>query len=96
MEKQRLIDANALWKALDAASWYDNADRDEVALTMVDEAPTVDAVPVRHGRWEKVIPSKSAAKWSTQVSCSVCHRKGYTLYNYCPNCGARMDGDDDG
>ena len=46
---------------------------------------------VRHGRWERVIPTKSAAKWSTKVSCSNCHSVGYMRYNYCPNCGASMD-----
>ena len=52
-----------------------------------------DLVP--HGRWGKVIPSKSAAKWSSKVSCSVCHKAGYERYNYCPNCGAKMDGGQD-
>ena len=54
--------------------------------------PIVDAVPVVHGKWERVIPSKSAAKWSTKVSCSICHRHGYTYHKYCPNCGAKMIG----
>ena len=53
--------------------------------------PAADVVEVRHGRWEKVIPTKSAAKWSTKVSCSQCHGQGYERYNYCPNCGAIMD-----
>ena len=50
-----------------------------------------DVSPVRHGCWERVIPSKSAAKWSTKVSCSNCHGVGYMRYNYCPNCAAKMD-----
>lgn len=57
----------------------------------INNIPAADVAPVRHGRWEKVIPSKSAAKWSTAVSCSECHMKGYTRYSYCPNCGALMD-----
>ena len=51
--------------------------------------------PARHGRWERVIPSKSAAKWSTKVSCSNCHSAGYAHHKYCPNCGAKMDGGPD-
>ena len=54
--------------------------------------PAADVSPVRHGRWERVIPSKSSAKWSTKVSCSSCHSAGYTHHKYCPNCGAKMDG----
>jgi uncharacterized paraquat-inducible protein A len=50
----------------------------------------------RKGRWERVIPTKSAAKWSTKVSCSVCHRQGYTHHRYCPHCGADMRGKEDG
>lgn len=41
---KRLIDAETLWQRLDAEPWYNNADRDEVALPLVDDAPTVDAV----------------------------------------------------
>ena len=55
-----------------------------------------DVVEVRHGRWERVIPTKSAAKWSTKVSCSQCHDQGYERYNYCPNCGAYMMGESNG
>lgn len=57
--------------------------------------PAADVAPVRHGRWERVIPSKSAAKWSTRVSCSNCHSAGYAHHKYCPNCGADMRGSND-
>lgn len=39
----RLIDVDALWERLDYEPWYDNADRDEIALPIVNAAPTVDA-----------------------------------------------------
>lgn len=55
------------------------------------EIPAADVAPVVHGRWDRVIPSKSAAKWSSKVSCSVCHNAGYNHFKYCPNCGAKMD-----
>ena len=42
----RLIDADMLWCKLERESWHDNADRDEIALPLVDDAPTVDAVEV--------------------------------------------------
>lgn len=38
----RLIDADALWNEFDNTSWYDNADRDEVVLPILDAAPTID------------------------------------------------------
>ena len=60
-------------------------------IDLLDEIPAADVVEVRHGRWERVIPTKSAAKWSTKVSCSQCHGQGYERYNYCPHCGALMN-----
>lgn len=65
-------------------------------MDIVVNAPAADVAEVRHGRWERVIPTKSAAKWSTKVSCSQCHGQGYERYNYCPNCGAYMMGESNG
>ena len=45
-------------------------------------APTVDAVPVKHGEWTVI---------DGCVSCSVCGEPCME-FNYCPNCGAKMDG----
>lgn len=39
----RLIDADALWERLNDEPWENNADRDEIALPIVNAAPTVDA-----------------------------------------------------
>ena len=44
--EKRLIDADAMWRKFESEPWYDNADRDEIALPLVDDAPTVDAVEV--------------------------------------------------
>ena len=42
----RLIDRDELWERLNYEPWEHNADRDEIALPIVNAAPTVDAVPV--------------------------------------------------
>ena len=59
-------------------------------------APTVDAVPVVHGRWGTCWLSED--KKEIMVECSECGAVfklktfDYGLcYNYCPNCGAKMD-----
>lgn len=44
--EMRLIDANELCRKFEGEPWYDNADLDEIALPLVDDAPTVDAVEV--------------------------------------------------
>ena len=49
-----------------------------------------DVVPVRHGRW--VYPIGMAYNYV----CSECGKSiGVIKHNYCPNCGAKMDGGND-
>lgn len=55
----------------------------------IDEAPTVDAEPVRHGHWIEC-PLRKYPKEHIDV-CSVCDGKALAKYNYCPHCGAKMD-----
>ena len=63
------------------------------AVTRVENFPAADVAPVRHGRWVSV-PHKLARV------CSVCNRDepykfadiDADVYDYCPNCGAKMDG----
>lgn len=55
--------------------------------------PSADVAPVRHGRWIEDNPHCNglASNWN----CSMCGGDGDNDYNYCPNCGAKMDGDAD-
>ena len=58
---------------------------------------TVEAVPVRHGRWER-INSKMVDGgdwwWDVAFRCSCCGvKQTYGESKYCPNCGADMRGD---
>ena len=65
------------------------------ARKLMEDAPAVDAVEVVHGRWEQ---KKHKIFGNTyDYVCSVCGCD-YALaeYNYCPNCGAKMDGDGNG
>lgn len=76
-----------------------------------DDCPLPDAVPVVHGVWIPVHESEISG-WNPEVAgidpiggyiCSACKNEAiydcndkFVLSDYCPNCGARMDGDDDG
>ena len=67
---------------------------------VADSAPTVDAEPVRHGRWTNISVSVTG---NSSAECSRCgavvHDCFSNTINYCPNCGAKMDGErreDDG
>lgn len=55
----------------------------------------LDAQCVKHGRWESPVSVGNGIKF-----CSVCRNEAYwdtdygqQLFDYCPYCGARMDGD---
>ena len=63
---------------------------DMVINIILHQAPTVDAVEVVHGRWKH-----QYEKGMSYKVCSICGcRNGLDLkFNYCPNCGAKMDGE---
>ena len=83
----RLIDAEVLLKKLDWLDEYDYIEFDAVKRT-VDKVPTVDAEPVRHGRW-KVVDGAEPRRYG----CSICKKLSWTEDNYCSYCGAKMDGE---
>ena len=57
-------------------------------------APTIDAQPVKHGRWIfKHNPITDPKKYFIRIVCSECNLHTGQKSNYCPNCGARMDGE---
>ena len=69
------------------------------AFDAINEAPTVDAVPVRHGKW---IPSPTldSRGFTDMFKCSECGWRCNDLFkcdsdfNFCPNCGAMIINDD--
>ena len=107
MEKEkRLIDANILESWIDggiqgAEEGNGNAPivRLYDVLIELDNIPTVDAVEVVHGRWDETEEEvwHLYKRWSiTRFRCSQCKQTGNKKSNYCPNCGAKMDGDGNG
>lgn len=67
----------------------DEYDGEFVDKYSIDNLPTIDAVPVRHGQWET-----NSDRPDTLI-CSVC-KCGFDMWkhdphNFCPNCGAKMD-----
>ena len=94
----RLIDADVIEKFIEDG--LNNPDKQKAfghdaieILTEVHYAPTIEAEPVRHGRWIE------GGLFNDLAKCSVCGAKNFTFgfvcenkFGYCPNCGARMDG----
>ncbi len=101
--KKRLIYADDLDSAV-TVDYFEHFtqchDTDQIALIdMVREcignAPTVDAVEVVHGWWENIrfiTTGDGRAKIGDCSSCKSIER----VRNYCPNCGTKMDGVDNG
>ena len=55
---------------------------------MTERFPTVDAVEVVHGRW-----AREHTVNRRMPMCSECQKKATAETNYCPHCGAKMDGE---
>jgi len=80
---------------------------DENIRAFVKAQPAVDAAPVVHGLWMPVYESEMSG-WDPAVAgrdpiggyiCSACKEEAvydcndkFVLSNYCPHCGARMEG----
>lgn len=63
----------------------------------IEEFPSADVAPVVHGRWDDsgryTFPSGGTAVRCTNCGCALTESE-YHLnnWNYCPVCGAKMDG----
>lgn len=96
----RLIDAERL-RALIVAMYepFPNICNVNVVLTAIDNAPTIEAEPLKHGRW--ILIGRGRITKSRDLKCSVCGNY-FRVYddvtlnagrgdaNFCPNCGADM------
>lgn len=74
-------------------------------LNKIDEANTIDAVPVVHGRWKTHFYSNCVDTYGNPDTCAECSECGFrwhsvreakSWFHYCPDCGVRMDGGAEG
>lgn len=90
-----LIDRNKLWNYIKAqinpygkpfkGSAYDFGTK---LMDHILDMETIEAKSVVHGEWI----AQDATY--TRFMCSACNSKNYSgHHNFCPNCGARMDGE---
>lgn len=64
------------------------------AKLQIADIPAADVAPVVHGRWEYIPQTLNTL---SQFRCPFCGWWSLDpsiedAYNYCPNCGAKMDG----
>ena len=61
----------------------------------IQSIPAVDAVEVKHGRWEEDMLDGLPGYRPIVIVCSNCHRVSPSGFPFCPNCGAKMDKEDE-
>lgn len=76
---------------------YSDDERIDDVLDMLECCHIVDAVEVVHGEWSTIEDDYTGL---VALQCSVCNQEYWfedeppiKIYNYCPNCGAKMDGE---
>ena len=90
MAKKEYIERGALLKRMfpigmpNNGAYPINAKAVKVAI---EQAPAADVVEVRHGEW---VRHKENCLYN---KCSICSYEHCREDNYCPNCGAKMDGE---
>ena len=96
----RLIDADVLIAEIcqdQCERKYCDCDYTCSVVAHVVNAPTVEAVPVVHGKW--IV--KDSGLWQDCSVCGVavevdsmymCKASEDMNFNYCPHCGAKMEG----
>lgn len=66
---------------------------------VLEDTPVADVVEVRHGEWKPKHWEGGIFDGKMFDECSICGYERFfddirfkTTFNYCPNCGAKMDG----
>ena len=70
----------------------------DVVISDIKGMKAADVAPVRHARWVKIYENGEPKVEQHQVGvfCSKCMnmpKDRFTESDYCPNCGAKMDGE---
>ena len=67
-------------------------------MNVLDEMPAADVAPVKHGHWvgyeTKSYKNSENGIAKKYYRCSSCRYFNAIRSNYCPKCGAKMDGGD--
>lgn len=103
----RLIDAEKLCLHLADIQLANRGWKDDYCevlddiISIIDEQTTIEAEPVRHGRWVQLSYGcyTDGNLVYDEWECSECHFRcsgeGEPYLNYCPHCGAKMRGEAD-
>ena len=87
------IEAGALLKQLHDPDIFDTYNDYSMVFDTIDNFPTADVAPVRHGYWCKE-KRDVLIHWHCSA-CKECYYLDMPNAEYCPHCGAKMDGKED-
>ena len=103
--KMRLIDADALLDVFENkeadlrepfGNYYILGFSRDMAKALVQRQPTIESAPVVHSQWDTVFYEKNGTIASYSHLCPECkyfyRDTKFKGHDYCPNCGAKMDG----
>lgn len=69
-------------------------------IECINDMPVIDAVPVVHGHWQEISADDMYGSGSCETAGFICSNCGfdiesneYDAFNYCPSCGAKMEGE---
>lgn len=72
----------------------------QICVRITEFATFADVQPMKHGRW--IAENRDSRGYADCYTCTNCNCYSYTYtlmkdceYEYCPNCGARMDAEPD-
>ena len=101
-EKAKYIDVKELSIILDTMKNPDSefatddyidgfSDGISAAIKELEAFPTANVEPVRHGYW--IFGATNGHSWQKCSECCVLQNGQTLCFSYCPNCGAKMDGE---
>ena len=91
----RLIDEAKVINEIERFKGYLDDDMIMRIKIAINKLPTIDADPIKHGKWIRILDTRFGEKLNDIIGCSVCNIYFSSMdmirRSYCPNCGARMD-----
>lgn len=86
IDRDTVINKRRRMSEYDEAGWCVTCQA--VSVEDIENTPSADVVEVVHSKW---------IKRNNERRCPICHffymTNGTTVYNLCPMCGAKMDGE---
>lgn len=101
IDRQAAINALVEELAYKPEGYWDSGLNQYDVEVVLNQQPSIDVTPVRYGHWEECeVLDENCVEVCQSARCSICGRYHTTpymyyfdQYKYCPNCGARMDGE---